>query len=375
MRIALLLLCSLPCFGAWSNGYTYRYTVTIDHTKVPNTDQTNFPVLINETIATWATSGSGGNVLNTATQTVGAFSITVPADFIVTSDAAGSTQIAGWEFESYTAATGATILWMNIASVSHTSDTIYYIFVGKTTVTTLQMTTTATWNSNFAGVWHFPNGSSLTAADSTSNARNGTINSVVAGAGQIDGAIDTNTTTGNNVTATSATVSPTLGTISAWVKFNYNSPAAGFPVLWDTVTGRTYLAGNAGISHLEMYTDGRDSQFNTNYVSGTYYHVVMAYNKTGNVHNLYWNAVAQTDVNPSGTWGSSAAGTFHMTDKNTSANPCNCAMDEVHSSSVLLSADWVTTEYNNQSDPTGFTLISAAETNVGTPVVHRAISQ
>ena len=34
---------------AWSNGYSYRRMVTIDHTKVPNTDQTNFPVLFSGT--------------------------------------------------------------------------------------------------------------------------------------------------------------------------------------------------------------------------------------------------------------------------------------------------------------------------------------
>ncbi|HEY4365588.1 MAG TPA: chitobiase/beta-hexosaminidase C-terminal domain-containing protein, partial [Bryobacteraceae bacterium] len=35
--------------GGWANGYGYRRTVTIDHTKVANTDQTNFPVVVTGT--------------------------------------------------------------------------------------------------------------------------------------------------------------------------------------------------------------------------------------------------------------------------------------------------------------------------------------
>src|SRR5947209_8066968 len=32
-----------------TSGYTYRRSITIDHTRVPNTDQSNFPVLISGT--------------------------------------------------------------------------------------------------------------------------------------------------------------------------------------------------------------------------------------------------------------------------------------------------------------------------------------
>ena len=45
-------------------GYTYHRSVTIDHTKVPNTDQTNFPVLISGIYSYLATVANGGNVQN-----------------------------------------------------------------------------------------------------------------------------------------------------------------------------------------------------------------------------------------------------------------------------------------------------------------------
>ena len=40
--------------------YSYRRTFIIDHTKVPNTDQINFPVLISTTIASWLLSPMAG---------------------------------------------------------------------------------------------------------------------------------------------------------------------------------------------------------------------------------------------------------------------------------------------------------------------------
>ena len=42
--LACLLL--LPCAPAFSQSWAYRQQITIDHTKIPNTDQTSFPVLI-----------------------------------------------------------------------------------------------------------------------------------------------------------------------------------------------------------------------------------------------------------------------------------------------------------------------------------------
>ena len=46
----------------WPNGYSYRRTITIDHTKVPSTDQSNFPVLFSGTYSYLATTSNGGNV-------------------------------------------------------------------------------------------------------------------------------------------------------------------------------------------------------------------------------------------------------------------------------------------------------------------------
>lgn len=43
----------------YNSSWTHRTKITIDHTKVPNTDQAYFPVLINGTNTNWKTTGNG----------------------------------------------------------------------------------------------------------------------------------------------------------------------------------------------------------------------------------------------------------------------------------------------------------------------------
>src|SRR3974390_969201 len=107
----------------WSNGYANRRAVTIDHTKVPNSDQSNFPVLFSGTYPYLATTSNGGGVTNANGY-----------DIVFTSDAGGSSALA-FERESYNASTGAVSFWVKIPTVSHTSDTVFYVFYGNSSVT------------------------------------------------------------------------------------------------------------------------------------------------------------------------------------------------------------------------------------------------
>src|SRR3984893_19097942 len=84
---------ALASTAQWSNGYTYRRAITIDHTKIPNTDQTNFPLLISGTYPYLATTANSGAVQNANGY-----------DIIFTSDAAGTSTLP-FEQESYSSAT------------------------------------------------------------------------------------------------------------------------------------------------------------------------------------------------------------------------------------------------------------------------------
>src|ERR1700730_13203819 len=113
----LCLLASLPPAAAqsWSNGYVRRRTITIDHTKVPNTDQINFPVLISGTYPYLATTSNGGNVTSANGY-----------DIIFTSDLAGQNKL-NFEQEGYNPSTGAVSYWVQIPTLSHSQDTVIYM--------------------------------------------------------------------------------------------------------------------------------------------------------------------------------------------------------------------------------------------------------
>jgi hypothetical protein len=98
--------------------------------------------------------------------------VTVPADFVFTSDSLGTT-LLNWEVASYSATTGVIQAYVNL-SISHTSDTLFYISFGNSSVTTFQGNTQAAWNSGFINVLHFENiiitvGKVTSAFDSTIN--------------------------------------------------------------------------------------------------------------------------------------------------------------------------------------------------------------
>lgn len=129
--------------------YGFYRTVTIDHTKVPNTDQTDFPVLVAGTYSWLATTTNGGDVTSSSGY-----------DIIFAADAAGTMPLK-FEIEKYVATTGEVVFWVKVPSVSHTTDTVFYILYADPAVTTDQSDRANTWNSDFMLVTHMIlNGSS-----------------------------------------------------------------------------------------------------------------------------------------------------------------------------------------------------------------------
>jgi len=111
---------------AATNNYSYRRAIVIDHTKVPNTDQVNFPVLITGTYSYLATVANGGHVQNANGY-----------DIVFSSDCAGLQQL-DHEIGSYNATTGAVSFWVLVPLVSHTVDTVFYMSYGNSAITTSQ---------------------------------------------------------------------------------------------------------------------------------------------------------------------------------------------------------------------------------------------
>ncbi len=117
--LALLVTSGIftPAEAAFSNGYSFRREVDFVDAKVIGGPHTNFPILINSTLANLRTIANGGKVENANGY-----------DIIFTSDQAGATQLAH-EIERYDATTGEIVFWVRIEALAAT--TSIYMFYGN----------------------------------------------------------------------------------------------------------------------------------------------------------------------------------------------------------------------------------------------------
>jgi len=336
--------------------YGYSRAITIAHTKVPNTDQTNFPLLISGTYSYLATAANGGKV-----QSANGY------DIVFSSDAAGASLLS-FEREKYVAATGEVDFWVRIPALSHSADTTIYIWYGNASVTTDPATPAQVWDSNFKGVWHFANGSTLTASDSTGNGNNGTPgNSPTPTAGQIDGAAAFNGSSNYISYANSSSLNFGSGsfTVSLWMSGNAaqgggNYPAiiqksvndltavpssVGWMIWWDNSTSlyKVLISGGAGSERTTFTGVSND---------GTWRQLAMTITPTQML--LYVNGVALTPYNRIYSGATDTTATMNMGWWGTYSRYWHGVLDEVHISSGARSADWIATEYNNQSSPSTF---------------------
>jgi hypothetical protein len=328
-----------------NEAYTYRRSVTIDHTKVP-TNQSNFPLLISGTFPYLAGVANGGNVQNSNGY-----------DIVFTSDAECATKL-DFEVETYNASTGAVNYWVKVPTISHTSDTPIYMCYGNASITTDQSNKTGVWDANYKGVWHLPNGTSLTVNDSTASGNNGTNHSATAVSGKVDGAANCD---GSSQSISVPQIIATNTTVEHWM---YRTASADFRIMadagWNSTDGFCTVLNSdqhAFVKHARAvaYTT-ISSPLNT------WEHVVWTVD-TDNKARLYINGVlSYTDTDTqaiiSQTHGGSLGSRLDV-----SGNPFRYfpgTLDEVRISNVARSADWITTEYNNQSSPATFYVISSS---------------
>ena len=337
--------------GTWTN----RKLITIDHNKVSSVNGTllnNFPMLFSVTDSDLKYVGNGGRVASTT-----------GADILFT-DSDGVTKL-NYERESYSSTTGTTIAWVQIPTLSPAQDKTIYIYFGGPTSTD-QQNKTGTWDSTYTGVWHLPNGTTLSANDSTANALNGTINGAGAVAGKINGAASFNA---SNYISLGSPSAVNFGandySFEVWI---YPTSQVDSEILSkDGVSGRQWqlALGSTGYIRSTIF----DGSGFTIYDSGNivtlnnWQHLVMV--RSGNspgAFHLYLNGSPVTFTYNGVSWHD-----FPTTMQSTATEldigrriytgfegyfPGN--IDEVRISGAARSADWVSTEYNNQLSPSSF---------------------
>jgi len=338
LAVGLILpLVSVPSFA---QSYSYRRAITIDHTKIPNTDQTNFPVLISGTYSYLATVANGGKVQN-----ANGF------DIIFTSDVAGNTKL-DHEIESYSPATGAINFWVRIPALSHTTDTVIYLQYGNSTIVTSQENKSGVWSNSFVSVQHLAGNS-----NDSLGLNNGTDTSMSYGttAGMIgQGGSFSGSGYISDGTSTAFALTPGSMTFSAWVN------GTSFANTYSAVESRdnssqnfhhALLVKSSGKLAVYLTSVNYDGTGSHTLSTGTWYHV--AYSYDGSTLTGYVNGALDGSGSGPGQGGVSNE-TEWLGNSFFSGRIFNGKMDEVRFANVARSADWLATEYNNQNSPSTF---------------------
>jgi hypothetical protein len=269
-RLAVLLLSfSGIAFAQWPNGYSYRATWTVQAGKVSGT-VTNLVTVIADTATGLKTMANGGHVLNTCTQTL--YGLTVPADFLLTTDSAGTTSVPGWQFDTYTATTGAFSIHFKTPSIA--VGTVIYGWYGKSSQTTcLGGASSSVVNGAGDILMAFPNqGGTLktnsyvtltvTAGPTPPTATTGP-NTI--GAAQFAGVANSYLTLGSSGNRTSPY------TVCAWINFGSHTSGSSDYVITDeniSTTGVTVLIARLNSTGF-MFADVTDSNLAYIAVNGT----------------------------------------------------------------------------------------------------------
>jgi len=361
---------------SWPNGYTYQATFTVAAGQVPSA-QTNFPALISGTFPDFATTANGGRVFNTCTQTVGNNATSVPCDLIFTSDAAG-TSLLSWEFETWSAATGAANIWVNAPNLN--SGTTIYAWYGQSSVTALQTTPSAAWSSNFMAVYHLkenPAGPAPQLNDSPVNANHATMNGTVSAsqqqAGQIDGSINFEGDSWASL-ANPANFSferTDSFSLAFWVKIPSNATATLLSKLAVSAnSGWAVLQLGGGNLALGLIGSGNQAIGETPALTtGVWHHVVATYSGTSTVAGMqiYIDGVNQslTALGNSLTTSIVNALTPAINSRAGGGAESNDSLDEIWISTqdVVFSPAWVTASFNNQSNPQAFFTVATGLVN------------
>ncbi len=334
--------------GWYSQSWTYRKPITINKSKVVNSDLTDFPVLVDLTDSNLASSAQADG------------------DDILFTSGDGTTKLSH-EIELYTNSTGRITAWVKIPTLYAERDTTIYMYYGNGAASS-QQNVTGVWDSNFELVWHLNEGDSTAAdfyEDSTSNAYHGTLTDADGDTAQgslIGNAVDFNGDA-DAIIGAATTWSLSDFTVSMWVNM-------------DTNTDET-LAQIGGTNELQFYMDDTGGKvrtivegtvvgYSTTAVSNSTNAYVLLQSSAGTAY-YYINGVL--DAISGGVGAISSSCNFGIAvdwDSNCIDTPGNWLdgrMDEVRMSNTARSAGWIKTEYNNQSATSTFYVIGSEETN------------
>ena len=327
--------------GWWDYSWLYRKEIIIDYTKVDGV-LTNFPVLIS--------LDSDADLAGKAQS---------DGDDIVFADYSGIR--LNHEIEHFDPATGELVAWVRVNTLSPTADTTLYMYYANETVGN-QQNPESVWDSDFVMVQHLRDVTAGTTNDSTVNQNDGVKKGPDEPVQTVDGqdfdGVDDYISVADNDGLDR--VSGQGFSYTLWFKsYLLDSYRA-------IATHRDVGGGNAVIGlwtsnndlYVEVKNDGRTSVVTgvvgVTLATDTWYYVGLTRSSTGNIDlwlngNSYSMGSCPGDITPIQDLyiGVHRNGLSYL-------QPFSGLIDEVRISNVARTAEWMSTEYKNQSSPAAF---------------------
>jgi hypothetical protein len=346
---------SVGASSCFLSGFSCNRRITIDSAKVAgSSDLTNFPFLLRiQNDCNLKTAANGGGVQNSSGWD------------IIFVDSDGVTQL-DHEIEEYDGTTGDLTAWVRVPTLPYNSDKEIYLYYGKSGLTCDPSNPAGVWQSGYAGVWHLNETTGSTHYDSTSNDNDGTQNGNSSAGGKISGAQDFDGSQDWIEVPNSSSLDITGDeiTLSAWVKMDATQTAdAG-------IINKSYSNNYNYMLNVQSNDVG---DFRVKTPSGTTYLDGSTILNVGQWYFLYGiydgaNAKVYLDGAEDGsdirTGNIESSGAAPVVLGRRRVYPTvddrffNGFIDEARISNVARSVAWMTTEYNNQSDPDTFSTMS-----------------
>ena len=344
--LATILLCSEIAMSQLP-GYSQRFKAQINSSQVTGSSSlTNFPVLVSLTNARLAHTSFGGDVEN-----INGYDIRFTSS--------NSTTLLTHQIESYDPNTGEITFWVRFPSVLSNSNTEFYIYFGNSSIS-VDPSNVNVWDPNYKMVLHLneTGAAPLTISDAASEGTDGSDNGTIPITGQTGDARDFDTT-GDRIIVADNGVSPLdiSGSITISLWLNISNLASGPDILTkgDYLNGYSIWTTAAGAINFQINNDaltttgGQISNGNWAYITATR-------NSTGD-RFIYVNGTQVATDNSNESFNIDDSDFYLST---ASSFPYLGDMDEVRISAVNRSSDWISTEFNNQDNPSAFiTLINA----------------
>lgn len=329
---------SPSCSSAWwNNSYQNRVCLKFNNIN-SNDDLVNFPVLV---------------VLNTSrinysnTQNLGQ-----DIRFIDPNNTTLPHEIEIWNESNQS------FVWVQVPKIdSGSTDDYIWMYFNNATIGDGQ-NKTGVWDSNFKGVWHLGNGSTLTANDST-NANNGTLQGTTVTTGQIDGGANLD---GSSQYISFGDVNDLTGafTLSGWFKTTDNTlflemiiakydqnDANKLSYYFTLISGKVRGFSTKGGGTDTKITDGRTLVSNNTW----YYGTIVFSGTTADPLNVYLNGINDTAIPVTNNVDGAVADTtsnllFGARQAGAGvARYFSGSLDELRISNTNRSAEWIEAEY------------------------------